>query len=69
MLTLFNYSDEKITAVKMVSLDRKEAEEFYEVYRNVVPEYSQMVKCGLLVLLSLIAILGRRTRIGSVNCA
>jgi len=33
---------EKITAVKMVSLDRKEAEEFYEVYRNVVPEYSQM---------------------------
>ena len=27
----------------MVSLDRKEAEEFYEVYRNVVPEYSQMV--------------------------
>ena len=27
----------------MLFLDRREAEEFYEVYRNVVPEYSQMV--------------------------
>ena len=35
--------DNKITAVKMLFLDRREAEEFYEVYRNVVPEYSQMV--------------------------
>ena len=35
--------DEKLTAVKMMFLDRREAEEFYEVYRNVVPEYSQMV--------------------------
>ena len=28
----------------MISLDRKEAEEFYEVYRDVVAEYAQMVK-------------------------
>ena len=27
----------------MISLDRKEAEEFYEVYRDVVAEYAQMV--------------------------
>ena len=27
----------------MLFLDRREAEEFYEVYRNVVQEYSQMV--------------------------
>ena len=27
----------------MISLDRKEAEEFYEVYRDVVAEYPQMV--------------------------
>jgi nucleoside-diphosphate kinase len=33
----------QISAIKMISLDRKEAEEFYEVYRDVVAEYSQMV--------------------------
>jgi len=32
----------KISAIRLIALDRKEAEEFYEVYRNVVPEYSQM---------------------------
>jgi len=32
----------QVSAIKMIALDRKEAEEFYEVYRNVVPEYSQM---------------------------
>ena len=35
-------SDGQVSAIRLVSLDRKEAEEFYEVYRNVVPEYSQM---------------------------
>lgn len=32
----------KLNAIKMMFLDRSEAEEFYEVYRNVVPEYTQM---------------------------
>lgn len=32
-----------ITAMKMVHLDRKQSEEFYEIYRGVVTEYLQMV--------------------------
>lgn len=32
----------RVSAIRLIALDRKEAEEFYEVYRNVVPEYSQM---------------------------
>jgi nucleoside-diphosphate kinase len=32
----------QVSAIRLIALDRKEAEEFYEVYRNVVPEYSQM---------------------------
>lgn len=41
--------DGKISAIRLIALDRKEAEEFYEVYRNVVPEYSQMVSCRFTV--------------------
>lgn len=33
----------EITAVRINSLDRKEVEEFYEVYRDVVTEYTGMV--------------------------
>ena len=36
----------------MISLDRKEAEEFYEVYRDVVAEYSQMVSPPILELIN-----------------
>ena len=36
--------DDQLSAIRMISLDRKEAEEFYEVYRDVVAEYAQMVK-------------------------
>ena len=43
MLQVKPPSDGKISAIRLIALDRKEAEEFYEVYRNVVPEYSQMV--------------------------
>lgn len=32
-----------ITAMKMVHLDRKQCEEFYEIYKGVVGEYLQMV--------------------------
>ncbi|CRK98864.1 CLUMA_CG011991, isoform A [Clunio marinus] len=32
-----------ITAMKMVHLDRKQSEEFYEIYKGVVGEYLQMV--------------------------
>ena len=57
----------------MVSLDRKEAEEFYEVYRNVVPEYSQMVinhnNAQIGIFLIAFNCIGRRTRVGAVNCA
>ena len=57
----------------MVSLDRKEAEEFYEVYRNVVPEYSQMVinhnNAHIGIFLIAFNCTGRRTRVGAVNCA
>lgn len=35
--------DDQLSAIRMISLDRKEAEEFYEVYRDVVAEYAQMV--------------------------
>jgi len=35
---------DQLSAIRMISLDRKEAEEFYEVYRDVVAEYAQMVK-------------------------
>jgi len=34
---------DQLSAIRMISLDRKEAEEFYEVYRDVVAEYAQMV--------------------------
>ena len=41
--TIFKFvSDGQVSAIRLIALDRKEAEEFYEVYRNVVPEYSQM---------------------------
>ena len=43
LLQVKPFSDGKISAIRLIALDRKEAEEFYEVYRNVVPEYSQMV--------------------------
>ena len=43
MLKVKPVLDGKISAIRLIALDRKEAEEFYEVYRNVVPEYSQMV--------------------------
>jgi len=33
----------QITAMRLNSLDRKEVEEFYEVYRDVVTEYTGMV--------------------------
>lgn len=32
-----------ITAMKMVHLDRKQCEEFYEIYKGIVGEYLQMV--------------------------
>lgn len=32
-----------ITAMKMIHLDRKQCEEFYEIYKGVVGEYLQMV--------------------------
>ena len=38
------FLDDQLSAIRMISLDRKEAEEFYEVYRDVVAEYAQMVK-------------------------
>ena len=42
-ITIFKFfSDGQVSAIRLIALDRKEAEEFYEVYRNVVPEYSQM---------------------------
>ena len=37
------FLDDQLSAIRMISLDRKEAEEFYEVYRDVVAEYAQMV--------------------------
>lgn len=45
-----------ISAVRMHSLDRKEVEEFYEVYRDVVTEYSGMVdelSCGPSLILEI----------------
>lgn len=45
-----------ISAVRMHSLDRKEVEEFYEVYRDVVSEYSGMVdelSCGPSIILEI----------------
>ena len=47
--------DGRVSAIRLIALDRKEAEEFYEVYRNVVPEYSQMVS-DILILFNPIAI-------------
>jgi len=45
-----------ISAVRMHSMDRKEVEEFYEVYRDVVNEYSAMVdelSCGPSLILEI----------------
>lgn len=33
----------KIVAMKMICMDRVNCEEFLEVYKGVVPEYTQMV--------------------------
>ena len=38
-----NFVGFSIGAVRLLCLDRKEVEEFYEVYRDVVNEYSAMV--------------------------
>jgi len=45
-----------VSAVRMHSMDRKEVEEFYEVYRDVVNEYSGMVdelSCGPSLILEI----------------
>lgn len=45
-----------IGAVRLLCLDRKEVEEFYEVYRDVVNEYSAMVdelSCGPCLILEI----------------
>lgn len=38
----------KITAMKMIFLERPNCEEFYEVYKGVVPEYVVTFKFNLL---------------------
>lgn len=34
----------RITAMKMMSLGRKQTEDFFEIYRGVIPEFLQMVE-------------------------
>jgi len=44
ILTAIVDANFKITALKMIFLEKINCEEFYEVYKGVVPEYSQMVE-------------------------
>lgn len=43
IIKMITDNDFTITAMKMIHLDRRQSEEFYEIYKGVVGEYLQMV--------------------------